>query len=1009
MDHTIHRDAVLQKPVYLDLDHNFFTELDPAIMFLTTIHSLMLAGNPLRALPIQFVLLSNITVLDLTDCPLICPPPSVIASGKELSREYLNRIVTGMKYGSCDLSQIEVQNGETGLHVYKDSIGTLITELNLSACGFTIIENSFISIFHVLFDLTLSENSLVSLPENFTKYLSTLQLLRLDFNQIDSISNNDWSITINLTVLDLTSNKLCELPDSLGCCLKLSNLFVTINPIMRIPFTFSSLTSLEIFECDVNNLTDIQNLSAAIKWQQYGAPPLTVLVRGAKALARYYQMVHAASSGLLLDLSGIQMSAIPSAVYNFKWIKQLNLSHNLIKTIPSSFQKLENIAELDLSWNPITYITPVILELEHLANFKISSSCFWSIQNFPIPYFLESLLGFQYEGPAINLFIRTVFDSLLRSRSIDISNWGMLQLNSNWADFGSLTSLDASNNCLGSLPSGINILTNLVSMNLSANFFEVIPDVLCELLSLKTALFELNPVAMVSTKCVSNTVLEYLSLQWFEFSPFPLELENSGRILQFLRSLRSESNLDIPNCGLSSFNLTTMPKSMLILAMDLIEKPQSEKYKSLAAKKWQEAKINISKMLGPFLTKIAKAEMTPVVVHAQKISNTYFDSLRAFLAPFDEDEKILIWARPELYSKIQTDTIPKKWYEFHKLSTTELPKTELTNQESPGITPLYVMLNPMCSATDLKELSLQGNSFEFVDNIMKEVTSLVDMSITHCCLHAVSESLKLLTLLETLNLGHNQMIELPEQVGRCLALTELNLSHNQLCRLPVSIGRLKHVVNVRLDHNNLSYLAPEIGGVPEVYGMTGWISCKNLNLSYNPLNVLVPTLCALTSLETLRLKGCNCLQNPPKEILKEGISHIWKYLQQFRDGLSNVVPSVRLSGWGLESIPNCWNIYLDVMALDLAENSISKLENFQMLSDLTSLKLSGNPIGVLEPFISNFSKMKVLLLENINCQFFPAEILSLVELTSLKLDYNPKLNRIPKRVSIFCAVCNLRS
>lgn len=990
--------------VYLDLDHNLFTDLDPGIMHFTSIRSLKLAGNPLQSLPIQFVLLSNITVLDLTDCPLICPPPSVIAAGKELSREFLNRIVTGIKYGTCDLSELEVQNGETGLQIYRDSIGTLLTELNVTACGFKILEDSFISIFQVLSDLTLTENSLVQLPDNFVKHLSTLQLLRLDCNELESISNNDWSLVIGLTVLDLTSNKLRELPDSLGFCLKLLNCFVTQNPILRIPQTFSSLQNLEIFECDVNNLTDIQNLSAAIQWQQYGAPPLTVLIRGSRALARYYEMVHVASSGVSLDLSGIRMSAIPSAIYSFKWIKQLDLSKNLIKSIPPSLKKLENLSELDLRSNPIAYLSPVVIELEHLANFNISSSCFLSIQNMPIPIFLDSLLGVQHEGQAMNLFIRSLMMALAQTQRIDISGWGLLALNSNWTDFGKLTCLDASNNCLGCLPSGISILTNLIVLNLSLNFFEVIPDVLCEIVSLKTALFDLNPVAMISTISVSNTVLEHLSLKWFEFSPFPPELEFSGGLLNFLRAVNSGNILALPSCGLSSFNLVTMPKSMILSAMTLIETPQSAKYTNLASKKWQDAKHKISKMLGPFRSKILNSDTTPEVVHAGKLSNSYFDSLRTFLSAYDADEKILVWARPELYAKIEIDTKPKKWYQFNTTSSKNKQnqhEEELTGDSTLTTTPLYVMLNPMCSATNLKELSLHGNSFEFIDNILKEVTSVVDMKITHCCVHALSENTKLLTLLETMNLSHNEIVFLPEQLGRCLALTDLNLSHNQLRRLPISMGRLKNIVNIRLDHNNLSYITPEIGGVPEVYGMTGWINCKNLNLSHNPLTLLVPTLCGLTSLEVLRLKNCDLLQNPPKEILRGGISHIWKYLQQFRDGLSEAVPSVRISGWGLESIPNCWHIYGDVQALDLADNLISKLENFHMLTDLTSLKLSGNPIGVLEPFMANFSKMKVLLLENINCQFFPAEILNLVELTSLKLDFNPKLNRVPKRVRIF--------
>ncbi len=995
-----------QKLVYLDLDHNSFTELDPNIMFFTTIQSLMLAGNPLESLPIQFVLLSNITVLDLTGCPLICPPPAVIAAGKELSREYLNRIVTGLKYGSCDISELDVENGETGLQVYRQSVGTVLTELNATACGFRALEDSFVSIFEVLTDLILTENALVRLPDKFTSYLSTLQLLRLDSNAIDSISNNDWSFTKDLTILDLTSNKLNDLPDSLGFCLKLTNFFIMQNPIKHIPYTFSSLTGLEIFECDVDNLTDIQNLSAAIQWQHYGAPPLTVLIRGARALGRYYEMVHAASSGVLLDLSGIKMSAIPSAVYTFKWIKKLDLSNNLIKTIPSSFENLVNLAELDLRSNPIIYLTPALIKMGNLADLQISSSSFQSIQNVTIPNFLDDLLGPQNQGQAINLLLRSFVESSTQARIIDVNNWGLLTLNSIWTDYCSLTCLDASDNCLGTLPESIITLTNLVFLNLKSNFFEVIPDVLCELCALKTALFDLNPVATVSTKCVSNTTLECLTVQWFSSSPFPPELEHSDGLLQYLRALSTETNsVVLPKCGLSTFNLVTMPKFMLLSAMALLETPQSEKYANLASQKQRQARDKISKMMGPFRAKLPKPETPPVVVHADKIPNSYFDSLKIAFDGCDADEKILVWARPELYEKIQIDTKPKKWYQFGTSSSNVDPQTELAGETIGNVSPKYVMVNPMCSATNLTELSLHGNSFEYIDNILKEITSVVDMKITHCSVNAISANLKLLTLLVTLNLSHNNLVYLPEHLGRCLALTELNLSHNQLCKLPVSIGRLKNVVNIRLDHNNLSYLTPEIGGVPEVYGMPGWISCKNLNVSHNPLTVLVPTLCGLTSLEILRLKNCELLQNPPKEILKRGISHIWKYLQQFRDGLSDAIPSVRISGWGLVAIPKCWHIYGDVMALDLSDNLISKLENFEMLSDLTSLKLSGNPIGALEPFIANFSRMKVLLLENINCHVFPTEVLNLVELTSLKLDYNPKLDRIPKRVrtsALFC-------
>jgi len=46
-------------------------------------------------------------------------------------------------------------------------------------------------------------------------------------------------------------------------------------------------------------------------------------------------------------------------------------------------------------------------------------------------------------------------------------------------------------------------------------------------------------------------------------------------------------------------------------------------------------------------------------VHAGKISNAYFDFLKSFFSDYDADEKILVWARPELYAKIQVDTEAK--------------------------------------------------------------------------------------------------------------------------------------------------------------------------------------------------------------------------------------------------------------------------------------------------------------------------------------------------------------
>jgi len=49
---------------------------------------------------------------------------------------------------------------------------------------------------------------------------------------------------------------------------------------------------------------------------------------------------------------------------------------------------------------------------------------------------------------------------------------------------------------------------------------------------------------------------------------------------------------------------------------------------------------------------------------------------------------------------------------------------------------------------------------------------------------------------------------------------------------------------------------------------------------------------------------------------------------------------VRISGWGLESVPNCWHIYGDVQALDLAGSVDIHIAKLSKRYDLASLKLS---------------------------------------------------------------------
>ena len=71
-----------------------------------------------------------------------------------------------------------------------------------------------------------------------------------------------------------------------------------------------------------------------------------------------------------LDLSGLQLTQIPAAVFEMPLLKELNLSNNQITEIPEQIDFLLNLKELDISGNPISRINDAVGKLENLVTFK---------------------------------------------------------------------------------------------------------------------------------------------------------------------------------------------------------------------------------------------------------------------------------------------------------------------------------------------------------------------------------------------------------------------------------------------------------------------------------------------------------------------------------------------------------------------------------------------------------------------------------------------------------------
>ncbi|XP_054828832.1 leucine-rich repeat-containing protein 27-like [Eublepharis macularius] len=67
--------------VWLDLRYNRIKELPPGIGCHKQLKTLLLEGNPIKRLPVEFGDLTSLTALNLRHCPLEYPPPEVVQKG----------------------------------------------------------------------------------------------------------------------------------------------------------------------------------------------------------------------------------------------------------------------------------------------------------------------------------------------------------------------------------------------------------------------------------------------------------------------------------------------------------------------------------------------------------------------------------------------------------------------------------------------------------------------------------------------------------------------------------------------------------------------------------------------------------------------------------------------------------------------------------------------------------------------------------------------------------------
>ncbi|HXD34221.1 MAG TPA: COR domain-containing protein [Pyrinomonadaceae bacterium] len=186
-------------------------------------------------------------------------------------------------------------------------------------------------------ELDLSDQKLTELPESLGK-LTQLRHLYLFTNQLRELPEFLGQLT-QLQGLYLSGNQLRELPEWLGQLTQLQSLYLSRNQLTKLPESRSQLEQLQLLRLDGNQLTELP------EW-----------------LGQLTQLQS-------LSLSGNQLRELPESLSQLTQLQSLSLSGNQLRELPESLSQLTQLQSLYLNGNELTELPEslaYLTKLQHL-------------------------------------------------------------------------------------------------------------------------------------------------------------------------------------------------------------------------------------------------------------------------------------------------------------------------------------------------------------------------------------------------------------------------------------------------------------------------------------------------------------------------------------------------------------------------------------------------------------------------------------------------------------------
>ncbi|KAK9697200.1 hypothetical protein RND81_08G020900 [Saponaria officinalis] len=211
--------------------------------------------------------------------------------------------------------------------------------------------------------------SLGSIP-NPNINLASISKLDLSNNDLQIIPESLTARLLNVIILDVHSNQLKSLPNSIGCLSKLKTLNVSGNLLTSLPRTIEDCRSLEEINANFNKLS---TLPETIGFELQNLKKLSI--NSNKLVCLPYSLSHATNLRVL-DVRLNCLRSLPKDLENLTNLQVLNISQNFqyLIELPYSIGLLLSLIELDVSYNNLTSLPTSIGCLRNLEKLCVEGN-----------------------------------------------------------------------------------------------------------------------------------------------------------------------------------------------------------------------------------------------------------------------------------------------------------------------------------------------------------------------------------------------------------------------------------------------------------------------------------------------------------------------------------------------------------------------------------------------------------------------------------------------------------